>query len=505
MRSFSFRHIAFFAAVFVATFAINSIGVGFPIFWHPDELSKATQIQTGTLNFYHPRLLLLLAKLLKTAAQLDDSARTIVLGGRFVSAASAAAAVAMLAIIAARRFGVIVGLMTAALVAATPAVFVNAHFFKEDSLLLLGCALVLLALQTFDFHPTRKSATVLGVAIGLACSAKYVGVLMLIPSVAMIAEKRAGWFSFAITLGCATSVFALINAAGLFGSSSLFAGLSHELTHVTSDHVGVQFGPTSLTAPRFFLQSTAAEFAVLWLGGLIYFIFSLVRRNNEAATIQLSPFEKALFLTPLVFLLAVQMSMAVVPRYLMPVAAMATLAAVWTVARLFTDVRIGGVRIVAAILLVAGGAVTATSFTKSVAIFIDPPRTKLADWISLNLPSTAKIAADFSSGLRDTRFAALDPTARTLNQTIVVSGPLTYTSIDRLRREGFTHVVTSSEGYDRLFDRCSTALRPYAKIRKQYYEGVFEKLKQVYDYQTQVEPDDLFDPALSVYEIPQKP
>jgi hypothetical protein len=131
-----------FTAIFVADFCLNLIGIGFPITWHPDELGKAIQIQSWSFNFYHPQLLLRLTDVARFFYQPDDTTRTLVLTGRLVSAAATAAAVSVFGIIVARRFGILLGLAAAVLVGITPTVFVNAHFFKEDSTLLFGCALV---------------------------------------------------------------------------------------------------------------------------------------------------------------------------------------------------------------------------------------------------------------------------------------------------------------------------------------------------------------------------
>src|SRR5438270_7727508 len=104
------RYVPLFGAIFVADCVVNSIGIGFPITWHPDELSKALQIQTETFSFYHPYLLLLLTKVAKVLLFLDDTSRMTVLTGRFVSVAATSAAVTILAIIVTRRFGIFFGL-----------------------------------------------------------------------------------------------------------------------------------------------------------------------------------------------------------------------------------------------------------------------------------------------------------------------------------------------------------------------------------------------------------
>ena len=500
-----------FGSIFAIAFGANSVGILFPITWHPDELSKANQIQTGSFNFFHPQLLLVLTKLLNGLLHPDDSARSIVLSGRLVSAAAAAAAVAIMSIVVVRRFGILFGLLSAILLGMTPAVFVNAHFFKEDAVLLLGCSLVLLALQTFDRQPARPTAALLGVSLGVACSAKYAGVIMLIPAIAMIAEKRSCWIDLVVTLVCGAMIFVLINAAGIFGSSSLVAGLRYELQHVTSGHTGLQFGPTSTIALKLLLRNTAAVLILLWLGGLLLCCWSMVfkrRLTPGQMQVQLSPFEKSLYFTPPLFILAIQMSMVVLPRYVMPATAMITLAAVWSAARLFGDRRAIVAGIAAVVLLFAGGIGSIPSFAAAVSVFTDPPRMKVANWISANFPADAKIAADFYAGIPDQNFAKLDPALRTLPQAAKIVREVSEDiSFENLRAAGFTHIVTSAGNYGRFFSTEGNIFQPTAQRRKQYYEDVFSKLTLIYDQPARVEVDDLFDARISVYEFPrdQKP
>jgi hypothetical protein len=485
-----------FAAIFAGDLAINLIGIGFPITWHPDELNKALQIQTGNYNFFHPQLLLRLTEFARQFLEPGDALRPLVLAGRFVSATATAAAVTLSGIIVARRFGIIFGLTAAVLVGITPTVFVNAHFFKEDATLLLGCALVLLALQVIEQNPTRKNTLLLGIAIGIACSAKYIGLLMLIPALAVIGtEQRAA------VIASAAVTFASINVAGFITPLSFVNGIGFEIYHVASSHAGVQSGPLSTAAGKFFLRSTFFLFVLLWLCGLAYVTWNVVFRRPGFTGGQVSRFEVAFYLTPLLFLVSVQMSMAVLPRYLMPVSAMVTAAAVWTFAR-FARSRIA--RPVAAVLLCIGAAATIKSFTASASIFADPPRLKLAKWIADNLPPNAKIAADFYSGIPDTNDAEYDRTILRLPQTVMIISPEPLDnglSIENLRSAGFTHVVTAGGNYNRLFDPARKIVWPAAEKLKRYYEEVSENLRLIHEEPAGTDLDDLFASRLAVYEI----
>jgi hypothetical protein len=94
-----------FFLIFICDCAINSFGLGFSAYWHPDEAGKALQLQSGIYNFYHPQLLLHLTSLANAAFHMGDSIRGIVLSGRMVSVVATAVATTAFAVLVARRFG----------------------------------------------------------------------------------------------------------------------------------------------------------------------------------------------------------------------------------------------------------------------------------------------------------------------------------------------------------------------------------------------------------------
>jgi hypothetical protein len=458
-----------FTAIFVADFRLNLIGIGFPITWHPDELGKAIQIQSWSFNFYHPQLLLRLTDVARFFYQPDDTTRTLVLTGRLVSAAATAAAVSVFGIIVARRFGILLGLAAAVLVGITPTVFVNAHFFKEDSTLLFGCALVLLALQSVELNPSNRNTIMLGIAVGVACSAKYIGALLLIPALLVIGKEQR----FVVCAGAAIT-FAIINVAGFFGPIAFVKGVVFEINHVTSSHGGVQFGPSSYATGRFLLSSTALIFVLVWLSGLVWVSWNAFSTWSESNGNQVPRYEVAIYLTPLLFMGAIQLSRAVLPRYLVPVSAMVTLAALWTLARFVADGKVKFARPAAALLLCIGAAITINSFTASASIFLDPPRLKL------------------------------DPTLLRLPQTVEIIFPVPVDdglSIEGLRLAGFTHIVTSGGNYDRLFDPAGKIVWPVAEKRKRYYEEVFQNLRILHEEPAGTDLDDLFASRMAIYDI----
>ncbi len=479
--------------------------VGFPVYWHPDEASKALQIQTGNYNFYHPQLLLRLAMLLHGLLPLDNSSRDIVLAGRFVSVGATAFATAAFALFVMRRFGIMFGLVTAVLLALTPTVFLNAHFFKEDATLLMGMALVMLAIQSVESRPGPRSIALLGVAVGLAASAKYIGIIMVVPAVAMLASKRIRRIDSLRFLLCVTFVFVAINSAGIFGSASLKAGLLLEIVHVTTEHDGISWGPGSARTLINFWQSTPAAVIAIWIAGMMLHIWRLLGSFKRAPATTPTPatMDSIVLFTPLLLLATVQLSMVAIPRYVLPATVLTLVAAVWVTASIFNSVQGRALRALPVILLAVGGTATINSFATAIRLFSDDPRARLGAWIATHLPADARIATEFYAGLPTAERLTVDRTLPPLPQTVAM--PFFHLGMagspDELRALGYTHIVLSSGNFDRFLDPTARLRSGTAIARKHFYDEVFATLTPVHEEPRLIDVDPTLSMRLLVYDI----
>lgn len=489
-----------FALIFAGTCALNAVQVGFPVYWQPDEVTKALQIQTGDYNFYHPQLLLRLAMILHSLLPLDNSTRDIVLAGRFVSVGASAIAVTAFGVFVMRRFGLAFGIVTAALLALTPTVFLNAHFFKEDAALLMGMAMVMLAIQSVDIHPSPRNVVLLGVAVGLAASAKYIGIIMIVPAVAMLASKRIRRIDSLRFLLCATVVFAIINSAGIFGSASLKTGLLKEVVHVMTEHDGISWGPRSARTLINFWQSTPAAVIAIWIAGLMFHVWR--RRDSfkrEPATMSAPAMMDSIVLfTPLLLLATAQLSMVAIPRYVLPATVLTLVAAVWITASVFSSIQNRALRALPIVLLALGGAATTGSFLTAFHAFTDDPRVRLGAWIATHLPADARIATAETQ--------AIDRTLPPLPQTVAM--PFYHLGMagspGTVRALGYTHIVLSSGNFDRFLDPTARLASGAAIERKRFYEEVFARLTPVHEEPRTIDVDPALGMQLLVYDIRQQ-
>lgn len=489
--------LVFLAIVAVGDFILNIYGIQFPYYWHPDEIGKVNQVITGVYNFYHPQLMLHLAWLAKKLFGVSDTVREVVISGRLVSAAATAIATAAFAAIVVRRHGIVFGVATAAMVALTPSVFLNAHYFKEDATLLIGVALTMLAMQNVEANPSRKNILFLGLALGLTCSAKYIGAFMVVPVVAILAF-RVRVIQIAYCLGLAALVFLIVNSPGLFGQSNLTRGLTVEFRHVTTSHGGVAWGPTSLGSLKMFMASAPLVIVGLWLIGLA---LSLAASSRASEKKRLS-FENLLFLTPVALLIVNQFSMVLSPRYFLAATVLVTVSAIWTVANLTATAHRPVVRYASMALLAIGRTSIFWSFSATASVFRKDPRGELATWVANNLPMDAKIAEDFYSGLPTPERVALDPAIPKLPQSITMvyfqmglAG-----SLEALREKGYTHLVISSGGFDRFYDPTAT-LGPEARNQKKFFDEVFRTLKPIHEVPKQADVDSMLSTRILVYDI----
>lgn len=467
---------------------VNLFGITFPIYWHPDEAGKALQLQQGQYNFFHPQLLLRLASL-SDAIVPGDSMRHQVLAGRTVSVAAASVAIGTFAVIIARKFGSLwLGASVAVLVAATPSVFINAHFFKEDAVLLMGIAVTMLAMQLVDEIPSRRRVVALGIALGVACSAKYVGVAMIIPVAWLLLSRRVAGLDLGLCLLFAVLVFLAVNNPTIFGPSSLRTGFMSELSHVTESHGGIAWGPLSPRTLLHFWQGVSIPIFIVLLAGLIVHFGKL------------RVFDAIILVSPFMWLAIAQMSAVSFPRYIMPAAALTSVAAVWAYG--MTPPTRSRLKVLMLVGLLLGGVLMVRPITNAALAFVDNPRNRAVAWIRQNLSSDSVIATEFFSGLPTRERVETDSSVDLLPQKVVqrtfhLSGE---GSLDRLRQDGVTHIVVSSSHFDRFYDRYA-AYSDLALTQKKFYDEIFSTLTPIHEESKYSETDIVLSSRVLVYDI----
>ena len=219
---------------------LNLTNNHFPIYFHTDEVFKVKQIISGDYNFYHPLLMLQIIDLLTPIHQ--NQSTDILFIGRTVSAICGALLVwvcwYLYKSVLTQRQALVATLLTAV----TPNLVIHAHYIKEDIYFTLFTTLTLLTLTRSLTTRSLSKDLQFACALGLACSAKYIGVILIPVTliVAIICNNRISTsfykrFLFTI-LPIALLLFLAINYPLLLNNHSFLNGLNYEVSHAVQGH-----------------------------------------------------------------------------------------------------------------------------------------------------------------------------------------------------------------------------------------------------------------------------
>jgi dolichyl-phosphate-mannose-protein mannosyltransferase len=184
------------SVVFLVGFLWFTHGNKFPSFYHPEEEIRAWQVIKSDWDLHRPLLSAITTKLLKTGLHVPNDLQSVVRLGRTVSAFFAVGSIVC--------FGLSVYFLGSAAAAGLLSFLLLcqhqfydlAHTMSENSALLFGSSLTLLAIVLLEQKATVPRALFLGFSVGIAVSAKYIGALLFIP--ALIAVLWSGGREFRV-------------------------------------------------------------------------------------------------------------------------------------------------------------------------------------------------------------------------------------------------------------------------------------------------------------------
>ena len=239
----------------------------FPSYYHPDEEGKAKQAMRGRRNFNHPQLLVEVTQLAVGVCNANSDLQAATEVGRWASAGFAAAAVVVLGLVGFRVAGLVGFLLAATAVALSPSLLLYAHYLKEDTALVFGLTLVVLAgrwlADAAPPHATR-AVVALGVACGVAASAKYIGVVALGFALPLLWAWRrrlppAAWKGFAVAF-VVTVLLINLRAIGHIGT------WGHKMGQQVAEGVAEHKGLTMRRPTGYFFRGAGAGDAVAGAG-----------------------------------------------------------------------------------------------------------------------------------------------------------------------------------------------------------------------------------------------
>lgn len=253
-------NILLLAAITICALIVRLYGIDFGLpgnHFHPDEEVKSDviigMINRNTLDphyFKHPSLLLYLTlasfSLLKFLHLLPawEIADQIILSGRLISVLAGTLSVPLVYFIAKYFLSNSAALFSAALLAIVPLHVSLSRYLKEDALLTFGILLTVLFSLRLAQREDLKSATLSGIAAGIACATKYTGVLAapLVGIGILLNWKRVDWKNWSklllVSAFSTVITFFLIAPFILLNYKDFKRDLAKESKQVAMGHMG---------------------------------------------------------------------------------------------------------------------------------------------------------------------------------------------------------------------------------------------------------------------------
>jgi hypothetical protein len=471
-------------AAFAACMAIYTRCNTFPTAYHPDELYKGLAVVEGRHKFSQP---LLLTSTTAAAAWITGESQTVqqaVIIGRWTSAAFAAFAVVLLALAAGAEHGVLAAFTVAVAVGSSHRLMVWAHYMKEDTALVFGLGAFLLAATLYWRRPSTRTLAMLGAACGLAIAAKYVGAIT-IPLAWLMARARTQPDSRPVVkpfvLAC-LAVLVVTHLPALLHQREFWSDLGSEIRHPLVGHRGVR-RPILWASPYWGMYRHEVPWPVL-LAGLAWVAVGLWSWRRQTGPRRLA------LAIPLLYGALLLVSAYCEPRHLLPVvvynyyfAGLAVASGATALSR--RPIMQGAIAGMAAAGLIALSVHQARPVYRE---FAHDTRETMRLWIAENLTATDKVAAESYAALPSDdwiRLGAFAPTDRLPQRVRTVRYLPDLGSLEKLRSEGFTHVVLAEPAWGRYFDPDSRPTQKHSAEfteRRSWYQRLFaegELLKEV--------------------------
>ena len=394
----------------------------FPVDFHPDEPGKVEQIINEVRNYRHPQLLLEATQLWVSFTGVPADRMSVVIAGREIAALFGALAAAMLALTAylcARWWGLV---LASVLLPLCPPLLTYSHYMKEDTALVVGLAMCVLASRliwmTRRWYTRIPAWCLLALGCAAAMSGKYVGAMTLaLPLGLMLVAPGFRWYRPLLRLALFLPMLALLlgiinyrtlNPAGLdfatvarnpsewkiLFNPSFLSGLEAETEHSASVHWGLTANRPNTYTLRTAISQTWPYVAILALA--LPLVLLLTRKQGWG-------WETLIILFVALITYVLSFSIILFPRYSLPVTVMLHLFAAIAVARLLYAI---GPRPVTRFTL--GCTATALSLALLAPVCADytyqfaaDSRYALSNWATENLPLNARVFADQYAELND--------------------------------------------------------------------------------------------------------
>jgi Dolichyl-phosphate-mannose-protein mannosyltransferase len=489
--------------VFVVGFFWFTHGNGYPSFYNPEEEIRASQVITGDWDLHRPLLSACATKVLKAVWRVPDDLQSVVQLGRSVSAFFAIGSIICLGLCVYFLGSTAAAALLAFLLLCQHQFYDLAHTMSENSALMFGSSLTLLAIVLIEQKATVPRALLLGVSVAIAISAKYIGALLFIP--ASMAVLRSGDRELRV------------NRVMEFGLGLLFALLLVNFSAITElpstaldvlEDLGSAFASTpdgikNLVRGTYWLALWRNTTPAIWVMlGISLSVLWFRRRNVTMSRI-------LLVLFPVVYFLLLLFTPSSDLRFL-PVVGFTYAFAVAGVAWLAELISTAGEQARGWLLPALFAICLAACFFEFLrgypyyAAFNADERLEMLDWMDGNLQPGSKVLADPSVLLP----RLLAETRRKCRFDLLAAGFPKATDdqslLEQVVAAGADYVVTSPSDYQSLSLQGTSVARvnnQALNATKQFYSELFKKGTLIWS-RTQG-PVPYLEPGLEVYRVPK--
>jgi len=315
-----------------------------------------------------------------------------VLTGRWIALLFGVGTVSVTFALGKRIGGIGVAVIAAFILAVNTFHISRSQMIEVDIPLAFFVTLVLWRALVFMDTPGRKQAVLMGVALGLATSAKYTGAFLIFPVVlAVLMARPLRWRELVWTGGAALVVFSITSPFVFLDFRTFWDHLLSERQHMEMGH----FGITTDSTFTFYLLALGQRIlgwplAICGLAGMAAFTIRARERGRWAYVL-------AAFAIP--YLLVVSSWAMRADRYLLPVISIFTLFASALVVRLLRSSRIETLpRVLRATLgwlaVLALSAASLLAYPRHLEDRQTDPRTEARLWIESRFPTGAFIVTE---------------------------------------------------------------------------------------------------------------
>jgi hypothetical protein len=177
---------AMMSAVFAGGLLWFTHGNRNPAFYNPEEVIRISQVIKGEWDYHRPVLFELTISITKQLFHVPDDLQSVAELGRVVSAFYAIASIVSLSLaVYFLRNGAAAALLSFLLLCQHQ-FFDLAHTVNENTSLMFGAAVSLLAMVLLEQKATIPRSLFLGCSVAIAASAQYIGLLLLAPALVVV-------------------------------------------------------------------------------------------------------------------------------------------------------------------------------------------------------------------------------------------------------------------------------------------------------------------------------